>query len=162
MGGDHVFLYSLKKHKTPRTVHSSIHFLNNMWVCRGKSFILKGGTSWKEKSGGSLEVRVRTCGWQPLACAAEQKQNPHICLEVIIVSACYQEETSDLRSSSPLLPTPPPPLFLCQLEMRHKCSVLLTGDGPLAAFFTQLTFFFPFVIPPFTPLPHNDYSRIQM
>lgn len=47
-----------------------------------------------------------TCGWQPLAYAAEEKQNPHFCLEVILLSACYQEETSDLRSSPPLLPPP--------------------------------------------------------
>lgn len=54
------------------------------------------------------EAGVRARGRQPLASLAEKKKSQCVCvcvcLEVIITAACYQEETSDLRSSAPLLP----------------------------------------------------------
>lgn len=46
------------------------------------------------------EAEVRARGRQPLASLLK---NPSLRLEVIITAASYQEETSDLRSSSPLL-----------------------------------------------------------
>lgn len=47
-----------------------------------------------------LEARVRARGRQPLASLLKK---PSLRLQVIITAACYQEETSDLRSSAPLL-----------------------------------------------------------
>lgn len=47
-----------------------------------------------------LEARVRARGRQPMASLLIK---PSLCLQVIITAACYQQETSDLRSSAPLL-----------------------------------------------------------
>lgn len=57
----------------------------------------------------NLEARVRARGRQPMASLLIKSS---LCLQVIITAACYQQETSDLRSSAPLLLLPPLPLLL--------------------------------------------------
>lgn len=67
--------------------------------------------------GGDQEAEVRARGRQPLASLLKK---PSLCLEVI-TAASYLGETSDLRSSSPLLLF----LFGMKTKVQSQC-VLLT------------------------------------
>lgn len=57
----------------------------------------------RDRDAGNREARVRARGRQPMASLLIK---PSLCLQVIITAACYQQETSDLRSSAPLLLLP--------------------------------------------------------
>lgn len=67
-----------------------------------------------------LEAGVRARG--PATSGLTAEKTPGLCLEVIITAACYQEETSDLRSSAPLLPLG---LLGMKTKVQSQC-VLLT------------------------------------
>lgn len=81
----------------------------------------KGGKQRRRGVEG-LEARVRARGRQPLASLLKK---PSLRLQVIITAACYQEETSDLRSSAPLLLPLLPRLLGMKTKVQSQC-VLFT------------------------------------
>lgn len=96
---------------------------------------------------------VRARGRQPLASLLKKKtKKPGLRLEVIITAACYQEETSDLRSSAHLLLLPrllgmntKSAVSVCPPYMRLATNCFFYSTLPLLLFFFLL--FHPSLLP---------------
>lgn len=136
---------------------------NSIWASQSPDLAVqvrkncwKGGTKgWRqrrrERRGfGGQGQGMWTLTSSPTAAAAAAKK-PSLRLQVIITAACYQEETSDLRSSAPLLL----PLFSPSPWDADKSAVSVSP--PYMRFAANYVFYstLPLLFLLFHPSPHS-------